>query len=57
MITTVLPAVHQAVEHVQEHPDVLEVEPGGGLVQDVEGPAGIPPGQVQHFGASFPCIR
>ena len=31
--------VHQAVEHLDQHPDVVEVEAGGGLVEDVELPA------------------
>src|SRR5690242_771906 len=32
--------VHQLVEHLQEAANVREVEPGGGLVQDVQGPPG-----------------
>ena len=28
--------IHQALEHAQEAPDVVEVEPGRGLVEDVE---------------------
>ena len=36
MTTTVCPGVHQAVEHLDQHPDVVEVEAGGRLVENVE---------------------
>src|SRR6266702_1237624 len=36
----------QTIEHVQQPPRVLEVEPGGGLVEDVERPAGADPRQL-----------
>ena len=38
--------VHQAVEHAQQLADVLEVQAGGGLVEDVEGAAGGALGQL-----------
>jgi hypothetical protein len=37
-------------KQMESHSDILEMEPGGGLVQDVEGAAGWPPGQ---FPAKF----
>ena len=37
--------VDQGVEDFQQLADVLEVQAGGGLVQDVEGAAGGPAGQ------------
>ena len=38
MTTTVLPPLHQAVQHAQQNPShVLEVEAGRGLVKDVHG--------------------
>ena len=46
--------VHQAVEHQEQLFDVRQVEPGGGLVQDIEGAAGGPfgqlPGEFQALG-------
>jgi hypothetical protein len=33
--------VAQAVEHAEQHLDVGEVQAGGGLVEDVEGAAGV----------------
>ena len=46
--------VHQAVEHQEQLFDVRQVEPGGGLVQDIEGAAGSPfaqfLGEIQALG-------
>ena len=33
-----VPRIHQAVEHADQHPHVVEVQPGGRLVEDVELP-------------------
>jgi hypothetical protein len=41
-----VPGVDQSPQHVQELSHVVEVKPGGGLVQDVEGAAGGPLGQL-----------
>ena len=41
MISTVLPRRDEAVEHVEEFFYVVEVQAGGGLVQDVERAAGL----------------
>ena len=38
--STVLP-IDQPMEHFQQQPDVLEMQPGRRLVEDVERPAGI----------------
>src|SRR6266436_10343310 len=38
--------VHQLVENFQEAPDIGEVQPGGGLVEDVERAPGRPPAQL-----------
>jgi hypothetical protein len=35
---------HQAVQHLEQHVDVVEVQAGGGFVQDVEGSSRIPLG-------------
>ena len=34
--------VGQAIEHVQQELDVMEVQAGGRLIEDVQGVAGIP---------------
>ena len=41
-----VPAVDQPVEHGEQLLHVVEVEAGGGLVEDVEGAAGAHPGQL-----------
>jgi hypothetical protein len=41
MTTTVLPCVAQAMQHREQVFDVVEVQAGGGLVEDVEGAAGV----------------
>src|SRR5580698_671799 len=33
--------IHQALEHVQQTPDIFEVQPGGGLIQDIERAASL----------------
>ncbi len=38
--------VHQPMQHVEQHPHVLEVQPGRGLVKDIEGPSGIALGEL-----------
>ena len=46
--------VHQAVEHQEQLFDVRQMQPGGGLIQDVEGAAGGPlaqfPGEFEALG-------
>jgi len=37
-----VPGLHELVEHVRELSDILEMQPGGGLIQDVELAAGLP---------------
>src|SRR5712664_679952 len=44
----------QPVEHVQETLDVVEVKAGGGLVEDVERPAGVGAGQLAR---EFDALR
>src|SRR5688572_20312220 len=39
--------VAQAMQHAEEQPDVVEMQPRGRLVEDVEGAAGIALGQLQ----------
>ena len=41
-----IPQVHQAVQHVQQLAHVLEVQPRGRLIQDIERLAGLPPAQL-----------
>ena len=41
-----VPLVHQLRQDVEEPLDVGEVETGGGLVEDVEGPPGRPPAEL-----------
>ena len=41
-----VPLLDQAVQHLEQHAHVLEVEAGGRLVEDVEGAAGVPLGQL-----------
>ena len=41
MMRTVLPRVDQAIEHVEQFFHVVEVQAGGGLVENVEGAAGL----------------
>ena len=38
--------IDQAIEHVQQLGQVVEVQPGGGLVQEVEGPSGVGAGEL-----------
>src|SRR5437764_1182780 len=38
--------VHQALQHLQQLADVVEVQAGGRLVEDVDGPAGVGPGEL-----------
>ena len=40
--------IHQLVQHVEQHPHVLEMQPRGRLVQDVERPARITFGQLRR---------
>ncbi len=42
-----VPGVAQPVEHVEEKLDVVEVQAGGRLVQDIERSSGIPLGELQ----------
>ena len=46
MTTHGVARLHQPVEHRQQLPDVLEVQAGGGLVEDVERAAGGDPRQL-----------
>ena len=52
--TTVLPGVDQPLEHVEQPLDVGEVQAGGGLVEDVEGPAG---GDLGQLGRQLDALR
>src|SRR5687768_7353651 len=39
--------IHQTVEHVEQQPDILEVQAGGRLVEYVEGAPGVPLGELR----------
>ena len=41
-----IPQVREPVEHVQQLLDVVEVQAGGGLVQNVQGASGLALGSV-----------
>src|ERR1700729_6725 len=47
-------AVDEPAQDAQEFADVFEVQPGGGLVQDVDGPAG---GAALQFGGELDPLR
>src|SRR3984957_17618295 len=49
-----VPAVHERDQAAQQLADVFEVQPGGGLVQDVDGPAG---GAALQFGGELDPLR
>jgi hypothetical protein len=36
-----VPLVHQAVEYVEQHPNVFKMEPSGGLIEDIESSSGV----------------
>jgi hypothetical protein len=38
--------IHKAVQHVEQEPHVLEVETRGRFIEDVQGPAGVPFGEL-----------
>ena len=38
--------VHQTVQHVEQFPHVVEVQSGGGFVQDIKSAAGLPLGKL-----------
>ena len=46
--------VHEPLEHLQQPLDVGEVQPGGRLVEDVEGPAG---GHLRELGGELDPLR
>src|SRR3984957_9801191 len=46
--------IHQALEHVQQTPDIFEVQSGGGLVQDIERAAGL---ALTQFAREFDALR
>src|SRR6185312_8295600 len=37
-----VPLVHQSVQHLQQQANILEVEAGGRLVEDIQSPTGVP---------------
>src|SRR5580700_4080764 len=47
-------AVDEPAQHAEEFADVFEVQPGGGLVQHVDGPAG---GAALQFGGQLDALR
>src|SRR2546427_2727459 len=49
-----VPLVHQAMQHLEEQADVLEVEARRRLVEDVEGAARVALGQL---GSQFDALR
>src|SRR5678816_1916671 len=40
--------LHQSVQHVEQHPDILKMQARGGLVEDIEGAAGVALGQLRR---------
>ena len=54
MTITVLPGIDQPTEDPEQLPDVLEVQPGGGLVQDVDGASGRP---LLQLGGQLDALR
>ena len=45
--------VRQPSQHIKKHVDILEMQPGGGLVEDVERPAGAYP---REFGGELDAL-
>jgi hypothetical protein len=48
MTTTVLPWSAQAVQHLEQHFDVLEMQAGGRFVEDVQRAAGVALGEFER---------
>ena len=57
MPETPLDAEPAPIEHGQQFPEVVEVQPGGRLVEDVNGAAGVRPGQFGGEGLRFLSAR
>src|SRR5581483_3967885 len=46
--------IRQAIQNVEQHFDIVEMQPGGGLVKDVKGAAGLAPAELP---SQFDALR